>query len=121
MTKYKSIEDIAFRLGWSDIETIHAKESVNNDYGDECVILAHSGREIRTPAYPDDADYIRITQHGFELAYWTSDEWKESSSEVIGAVMGALKNQVATPESEDLTCMFEFYPSKGTRFQENLL
>lgn len=106
---FASIDDLADRLGWRDVERQHAIDSLQDDkdaYGDECVITAHSGRELRTPAYPREVDYMRITQHGFEIMYWSKDEWIEDP-EVIGAVIGCLKNGRDAPESEDLTCTFD--------------
>ena len=93
-------EAIAASLGWSPQETTHARDTYqpySDGYADECVVLVHSGRELRTPAYPSEVSYVRITQLGFELNYWNLDEIKESPSEVLGALMGALKNHIEPP------------------------
>lgn len=109
---FGSIDDLADRLGWRDHEKKHAIDCVRDDpgygesFGDECVIATHSGRELRSPADPQSCDYLRVTQHGFELAYWTSDEWREDP-EVLGAIMGCLKHDAPAPEAEDLTCTFD--------------
>jgi len=109
---FSSIDDLAARLGWRDVEKQHALDCVRDDpgygssFGDECVITTHSGRELRSPAYPAPCDYLRVTQHGFELAYWTSDEWAQDP-EVLGAIMGCLKAGAEAPEAEDFACTFD--------------
>ncbi|MDO9099708.1 MAG: hypothetical protein Q7V53_03040 [Caldisericota bacterium] len=117
-----TVYELGERLGWSEKELDHAIESIQYDaqaFGDECIVTTHSGREIRSPAYPNPCDYIRVTQHGFELAYWTSDEWRENPEDVIGAVMGALKHQSDAPESVDLTSTIDTRRHRDR--QENLL
>ncbi|MDZ4130905.1 MAG: hypothetical protein U1E02_43050, partial [Hydrogenophaga sp.] len=109
---FSSVDDLAKRLGWADHEKQHALDCLRNDpgygdsFGDECVITTHSGRELRSPSFPDPCDYLRVTQHGFELAYWSSNEWQEDP-EVLGAIMGCLQHGEAASESEDLTCTFD--------------
>jgi hypothetical protein len=108
--KDDSLWGLATRLNWSEAEYEHAKVAASmmaDEYGDECVIVTHSGREIRSPSFPSPADYLRITQHGFELGYWSSDEWKDAPEEVISAIIGALKNDCEPSESEDLTSTFD--------------
>lgn len=117
-----SIYELAERLGWSDVEISHAIDSLKASqagYGEECVVTTHSGREIRSPAFPQPCDYIRITQHGFELAYWTSEEWKECPDEVMGAIMGALHHDREAPETIDLTATIE--TQRHRERQEGLL
>ena len=117
-----SISELAERLGWSDLEISHAIDSLQasqEGYGEECVVTTHSGREIRSPAFPDPCDYIRITQHGFELAFWTSSEWKESPEEVIGVIMGALHHNRDAPETLDLTATID--TQRHRERQEGLL
>ena len=117
-----SIYELAERLGWSDLEISHAIDSLQasqEGYGEECVVTTHSGREIRSPAFPDPCDYIRITQHGFELAFWTSSEWKESPEEVIGVIMGALHHNRDAPETLDLTATID--TQRHRERQEGLL
>lgn len=82
------VQAAAKRFGWSDIELSHALASVGNEYENESVLPLINGRCINTPAYPDECDYVRITQAGFELCYWTSDEWAEDAANVMGAIMG---------------------------------
>jgi hypothetical protein len=63
------------------------------EYGEEHVVQTTSGVQIRTSAYPTDCDYIRVLcPHGEEIAYWSVDEWTESTAqgmEVMGAIFGA--------------------------------
>lgn len=61
------------------------------DYGPEAIILKIGTQEVRTPAYPSDCDYVRVVENGEEVAYWNMDEWRESPAEVMGAIMGAVK------------------------------
>lgn len=102
------VEDLGRQLGWSAQELSHALACVSNDpgygasFGAECVIATHSGRELRSPAFPETCSYVRVTQAGFELAFWTSDEWAEEPQEVLGAMLGCLKNGVEAPEAPGL-------------------
>lgn len=116
-----TIEQLAAALNWSEQELEHARASIDDGggYDEECVILTHSGRELRTPALPESCSYIRVTQQGFELAYWNSDEITESSEDVIGALIGALKNNVEAPATEDLSSSFD--TRRGADRQVSLL
>ncbi|MGG5810891.1 hypothetical protein [Falsiroseomonas sp. CW058] len=83
------------RCGLSDFEIDHAIFSGGVSYDDEAVVDPGEGRQMRCPASPDPCSYVRITQEveadlTVELAYWTSDEWRESPEEVMGAIIGAL-------------------------------
>ena len=72
------------------VEVDHAIDALGIQYGEEHVLLIHgTGRQIRTPAYPAECDYVRIVRDGLELAYWTSDEWRDAPMDVMGAIMGA--------------------------------
>jgi len=118
----KTIEELGARLGWNENEIAHARditEAQADGFGEECVMVAHSGRELRTPAYPAPVDYMRIAQHGFELAYWSLDEVKADAEDVLGAIMGALRNGVESPHQEDLTMVIDL--SRGHDRQKGLL
>ncbi len=100
-----TIAELGASLGWSEQEIKHVEDAHQGgtealDYGDECIVLTHSGREIRSPAYPAECSYIRIVEQGFELAYWSSDEWKETPEEVMGAIMGAIKHDIEAPDTD---------------------
>ncbi len=86
------LDALASELGWLPCELVHAKAttSAGNSWGDECVVITQSGRELRSPLFPEPCSYVRVVQQGFELGYWNSDEWREAPEEVIGAVVGAL-------------------------------
>lgn len=74
----------------ADFEVEHALTSLENEYGDECCVqIVGSAREIRTPAHPEDCNYVRIVLDGLELGYWTCDEWRDAPAEVMGAIIGA--------------------------------
>lgn len=105
-----SIEELAARLGWSSVELTHARATLQDnarEVGHECVIVAHSGRELRTPAPPASVDYLRITQHGFELGYWHHSEWKDAPAEMIAAVLASLDHGQAAKPGEDLSATFD--------------
>ena len=75
----------------SDFEQEHAKDNIGTQYGEECVITSVNGRKIKTAAYPNECDYMRVTDRADnEIAYWSCDEWAESPMEVMGAIVGAL-------------------------------
>ena len=78
----------ARRFDWIQMERIHARDAVDIDYGDECIIPLANGREIRCSAYPQPCTYVRIVQAGYELMYWDADEWGDTPEEVMGAVLG---------------------------------
>lgn len=88
-----SLSVLAQCHGWSSEELQHAQDNPNVGYDDECVIRLANGREIRTPAAPASASYVRIVQSGYELAYWISDEWKEDPELVMGAFLGCAHGQ----------------------------
>lgn len=62
-------------------------------YDEEYIIRLANGKTIRTDAYPNEVDYVRVCDaDGKEIAYWSVDEWCESrdqASEVMGAILGA--------------------------------
>ena len=83
-----SLEVLSMCHGWSEVETQHARDNRDAMYDNETVIRLANGREIRSPAAPEPASYVRIVQAGHELAYWVSDEWKEDPECVMGAILG---------------------------------
>ena len=87
-TAEQKIKQLAQEFGWSNIEIDHAQDNIYTEYGEECVIKVANGREIRTPAFPEECSYVRIVQEGFELAYWVSDEWADDPEVVMGAIIG---------------------------------
>ena len=47
-----------------------------------------------TPAHPDECVYVRLVMDGqWEVAYWRWTEWQRDSTEVMGAIVGALNAQ----------------------------
>lgn len=62
----------------------------------ECVIELLNGFSIRTDSAsdnPEGSSFVRVCdRNGNEVAYWTSDEWRESPEEVMGAILGAAKS-----------------------------
>lgn len=67
------------------------------DYGPECVLELVNGGSIRSPEFPDECDYVRVCgPGGREIAYWTSDEWRDEPQLVIGAFIGAAYGTVGT-------------------------
>lgn len=86
--KKETLLAMAGRLNWAPIELEHAQDNVGTQYGEETVLRLTNGRELRTPSYPAECDYVRIVQEGQELAYWVSDEWHDSPNEVMGAILG---------------------------------
>lgn len=89
--KLAALERFAKMLDWTDEEVRHARESLENEYGNECIVPLVNGRQLCTPNFPEIAGYVRVVHHGFELAYWTSDEWRDDPEGVIGAFIGAAK------------------------------
>ena len=75
---------------------------LNLDYGEECRIPLPNGDTLCCPAYPQDCDYVRFEDaDGYEIAYWTWEEWQESpqqAMDVMGAIMGAINAAQVTGE-----------------------
>ena len=82
----------------NDITENHARDAAGTEYENECIIRLASGGSIRTPAYPDSTDYVRVCDdEGRELMYWSSDEFGELD-EAFGAFLGLAKQVAeATP------------------------
>lgn len=65
---------------------------LNDGYGEETVVPLKGGVGLHAPAHPVACDYVRfVDAAGKEIAYWNSDEWRENPQEVMGAIVGALK------------------------------
>ena len=62
-----------------------------------CILALENGREIRTPPFPGLCSYVRVVQFGYELAFWTADEFTDDAAGVLGALIGAAKG-LATPQ-----------------------
>lgn len=77
----------------SDFEKPHAENAPNDsEYDNECVIVFLGGRKLKSPAYPEECSYVRVTDRAdHEIAYWTSNEWQEDPEIVMGALLGSLK------------------------------
>lgn len=61
---------------------------------DEFVIILDD-KQIRCPAYPEDCDYVRITDlEGNEVVYWHWNEWQEEPQEVMGAILAVVGNPI---------------------------
>ena len=86
------LDALACELGWLISELVHAKATAStvNNWGDEYVVITQSGRELRSPLFPEPCSYVRVVQEGFELGYWNSGELREAPEDVIGALVGAL-------------------------------
>lgn len=79
------------------------KETGMKGFGPECILKVHTGFELRTAAYPDEVDYVRVCDPlGREIAYWSIDEFRDDPADVLGAMMGALARGSAVPESSVL-------------------
>lgn len=80
------------QYGLQDFEAQHAVENLDTTYDNECVLgIQNSPRQIRTPAHPEECSYVRVVLDGYELAYWTAEEWAQDAAVVMGAIIGAAK------------------------------
>lgn len=71
----------------------HAKATEGIEYDDEGSIPLAWGGKLAFPAFPAECDYLRIVlPDGREAMYWSSDEWHDDPTEVIGAIMGIAQN-----------------------------
>lgn len=65
----------------------------------ETVVKLASGIEVRCPAYPEPACYIRVVDPKRpepEIGYWDEQEFAETPAEVMGALMGLLRSASST-------------------------
>ena len=95
--KLSVLEQVAEACGWTAEGTGHARDNHDVSYGPECVLALENGREIRTPPFPGLCSYVRVVQFGYELAFWTADEFTDDAAGVLGALIGAAKG-LATPQ-----------------------
>ena len=91
MIASQKMVSVGARLGWTDVEIRHVIDNIDNVYENEHIVPLLNGRSIHTPSFPQDCDYVRIVQEGYELAYWDSAEWGEDSRVVMGAIMGCAR------------------------------
>lgn len=91
-------QDLANQRGWTDAMLSHARDSFDAAYtsADESVIELPGDIALVVPVHPLPCDYVRVVDRAaspytLELAYWSSDEWRDAPEEVIGAVMGLVK------------------------------
>ncbi len=67
------------------VEAEHAVDNLENSYGEESVLdVLGSQRQIRSPAHPEECNYVRVVIDGLEIAYWCDDP-----ACVMGAFLGA--------------------------------
>ncbi|PKO82376.1 MAG: hypothetical protein CVU19_01805 [Betaproteobacteria bacterium HGW-Betaproteobacteria-13] len=72
------------------VEAEHALDNLENNYGEESLLdVLGSQRQIRSPAHPEECNYVRVVVDGFEVAYWCDDEWRDDPACVMGAFLGA--------------------------------
>jgi len=59
-------------------------------------VIKLDDKEIRCPAYPDECEYVRITDlEGNEVVYWHYNEWEEEPQLVMGAFLATIGNPLA--------------------------
>lgn len=79
------------QFGLSDVETRHAVHNLENRFEGECIRpILGTMRDIHAPGHPEECSYVRIVVCGIEVAYWTSDEWRDDPELVMGALIGSL-------------------------------
>lgn len=74
----------------SPVERQHAEDNACTPYPDECVVRLVNGRQLRSPAYPAECEYVRVVVGGVEVAYWDKQEFADATAEVLGALVGCL-------------------------------
>ncbi len=112
-TRWFAPAEVIVDRALSPSEMTHVIAVEDTDYENECVVRTASGFQLRSPAYPEPASYLRVCDPlGREIAYWNSDEIREDAEDVIGAVLGALRpgNPAlgsTTPASEEDRCILD--------------
>ena len=90
--------NLALRMGWDNAEWEHAVDAAEIDYGDERYLILASGRCIVFPA--EGCDYVRISDDGCEIAYWSAEEWKEAPADVLGSLFGLMSDDINVVDAQ---------------------
>jgi len=62
---------------------------------DEEFVIEMEDKQIRCPAFPQDCEYVRVTdKEGNEVAYWHYNEWEEEPQSVMGAFLATIGNDL---------------------------
>lgn len=72
--------------GWRDCEIEHAIASLGDRYLDEHVMHTRDTRYLHFGIADGQCDYVRVVEDGYELAYWTADEWRCDPQTVMAAI-----------------------------------
>ena len=72
------VDALVAQYGMLPMEAKHALDNLENNYGEECALdILGSQRQIRSPAHPEECNYVRVVVDGLEIAYWCDDEWRD--------------------------------------------
>lgn len=83
-------EALSKQYGLLPVEAEHLMANLGTSYPAETSLpIAGSMRKICCPAYPAECSYVRVVVDGFEIAYWTEDDWRDDPACVMGAFLGA--------------------------------
>lgn len=76
---------LAAYYDWTQEELAHAISAIDHVYGAENAVKLANGREIRWPSAA--CSYVRVVQSGFELAYWSSVDWRFAAETTMAAIL----------------------------------
>ena len=79
---------MAFKI--NEVSEAHALGNEGLYYDDECAISFENGGAIVFPAYPQDADCVRVVDdEGRELGYWVRDEFEQDFPSTMNGFLGS--------------------------------
>jgi hypothetical protein len=76
---------LAAYYGWTQEELAHAISALDSVYGSENAVKLENGREIRWRSAA--CTHVRVVQSGFELACWSSADWRFASEKTMAAIL----------------------------------
>ncbi|WP_027156617.1 hypothetical protein [Methylobacter luteus] len=85
MTPRATAKRLADYHDWTQEELAHAISALDSVYGSEDAVKLANGREIRWLSAA--CTYVRVVQSGFELACWSSADWRFASEKTMAAIL----------------------------------
>lgn len=112
----KALDAIASMMGhanWASVksgvenslrrhEQRHIAENQDTQYGAECILVAHTGFQLRYDLQDACTTYVRVCDPlGREIAYWDSDEWANEPTVIMAALLSAAGRMTAPNQPQE--------------------
>lgn len=101
-----------------DVEPCLPMGTLDPAFGDEETVLLKRGNyEVRCPAFPKAAEYVRVVRISDmqEVVYWDRAEWQEDGEECecIGAIFGIMSQVMSGAPASAIECCSSIQPEKA--------